>query len=79
MADPSPGPSGTPAHDPRIGEVVVTAEQIRERITELGAQITADYADRAPLLVGILKGADWPPASPMPCFSVGRAGRPRGL
>ena len=57
MADPSPGPSGTPAHDPRIGEVVVTAEQIRERITELGAQITADYADRAPLLVGILKGA----------------------
>ena len=35
----------------------MTAEQIRERITELGAQITADYADRAPLLVGILKGA----------------------
>jgi hypoxanthine phosphoribosyltransferase len=40
-----------------LGAVVVTAEQIREKVAELGAQITADYSDRQPLLVGILKGA----------------------
>src|SRR5207253_11034260 len=29
----------------------------RSRVTELGKQITADYAGRTPLLVGVLKGA----------------------
>jgi hypoxanthine phosphoribosyltransferase len=43
--------------DPHIGRVVVSQEQIRQRVGELGAQITADYADRPPLLVGVLKGA----------------------
>ena len=43
--------------DPRIGEVMVDADQLRDRIAELGAEITADYAGRAPLLVGVLKGA----------------------
>ena len=36
---------------------VVSAEQISTRVAELGAQITADYAGRTPLLVGVLKGA----------------------
>jgi hypoxanthine phosphoribosyltransferase len=56
---PSPGPaSTTPPYDsPDVGDVVVTAERLQERITELGAQISADYADRVPLLVGVLKGA----------------------
>ncbi len=40
-----------------LGPVVVTEEQLRERIGELGAAITADYAGRTPLLVGVLKGA----------------------
>ena len=40
-----------------LGDVVVTEEQIRARIAELGAQITADYADEPPLLVCVLKGA----------------------
>jgi len=40
-----------------VGEPVVTAEALAERVTELGAAITADYADDAPLLVGVLKGA----------------------
>jgi hypoxanthine phosphoribosyltransferase len=40
-----------------IGPVVVTAEQLRRRIGELGAAIAADYARRPPLLVGVLKGA----------------------
>lgn len=43
--------------DPAIGDVVVSEAQLRSRIGELGAQITADYQGRAPLLVGVLKGA----------------------
>jgi hypoxanthine phosphoribosyltransferase len=40
-----------------VGQVVVSESQLRARIAELGAAITADYADRPPLLVGVLKGA----------------------
>lgn len=43
--------------DPALGEVVVAAEDLRRRVAELGAAITADYAGRPPLLVGVLKGA----------------------
>jgi len=43
--------------DPLIGRVVVSEEQLQARIAELGAEITADYEGRAPLLVGVLKGA----------------------
>src|SRR4051794_23593125 len=41
----------------RVGEVVVTEDELRSRIGELGKQITEDYEGRAPLLVGVLKGA----------------------
>jgi len=43
------------AHD--LGEVVVSAQQLRQRISDLGQQITNDYAGDPPLLVGVLKGA----------------------
>ncbi len=44
--------------DPNLGPVVVTEDQLRERIAALGKEITADYGDRSPLLlVGVLKGA----------------------
>ncbi len=43
--------------DPLLGNVVIAEDAIRERVTELGKEITADYSDRAPLLVGVLKGA----------------------
>ncbi|HYI61360.1 MAG TPA: hypoxanthine phosphoribosyltransferase [Acidimicrobiales bacterium] len=52
METPSPGPD-----DPALGDVVVGAADIAARIAELGARITADYQGRAPLLVGVLKGA----------------------
>ncbi len=42
---------------PEVGPVVVSEEALRERIAELGRDITADYAGRPPLLVGVLKGA----------------------
>ncbi len=43
--------------DPALGKIVVPAEELRERILGLGKEITADYAGRPPLLVGVLKGA----------------------
>ena len=43
--------------DPNLGEVVVAEADLQRRIAELGRQITEDYADRPPLLVGVLKGA----------------------
>lgn len=43
--------------DPRIGDVVIAEAELQRRVKELGAQITADYAGRVPLLVGVLKGA----------------------
>ena len=43
--------------DPDLGRVVLTVDEIATRVGELGAAITADYADRPPLLVGVLKGA----------------------
>ncbi|HEY3832215.1 MAG TPA: hypoxanthine phosphoribosyltransferase [Acidimicrobiia bacterium] len=46
-----------PAPDPHIGRVVVAESELRERVKSLGKEITADYADRPPLLVGVLKGA----------------------
>jgi hypoxanthine phosphoribosyltransferase len=38
-------------------EILITEEQIRDRIRELGGQITRDYAGLNPLLIGVLKGA----------------------
>jgi hypoxanthine phosphoribosyltransferase len=38
-------------------EVLFSEQQIRDRIKEIGADITRDYAGRNPLLIGVLKGA----------------------
>ena len=38
-------------------DILISKEQIRDRIKELGAQITRDYAGLNPLLIGVLKGA----------------------
>jgi hypoxanthine phosphoribosyltransferase len=43
--------------DADIDEELIPAEVIASKISELAAQIDADYADREPLLVGVLKGA----------------------
>ena len=44
-------------NDPNLGDVVVAEPDLHARIADLGRQITQDYADRPPLLVGVLKGA----------------------
>ena len=43
--------------EPDVGPVLVDAGRLATRVAELGAQITADYADEPPLLVAVLKGA----------------------
>jgi hypoxanthine phosphoribosyltransferase len=41
----------------KIGKTLVSAEEIDAKLTEMGAAISADYAGKDLLLVGILKGA----------------------
>ncbi|HET7059453.1 MAG TPA: hypoxanthine phosphoribosyltransferase [Nitrospiraceae bacterium] len=43
--------------DRMFGRPIVTQEQMRMRIRELGRQITMDYAGKDLILVGVLKGA----------------------
>ena len=38
-------------------ETLFSQNEIQNRIKELGAEITRDYAGRNPLLIGVLKGA----------------------
>jgi hypoxanthine phosphoribosyltransferase len=42
---------------PELGPLLLSAEQIRNRIEVLGAEIARDYEGRTPLLVAVLKGA----------------------
>src|SRR5215210_4956771 len=43
--------------DDDMAEVLISADQLAQRIAELGAQITEEYAGRRLLLLGVLKGA----------------------
>jgi hypoxanthine phosphoribosyltransferase len=40
-----------------VGEVLLDAETVSNRVGELGAEISSDYAGRDLLLIGVLKGA----------------------
>ena len=42
---------------PHLKEVLFTEDAIRERVAEMGAQITADYADKEIVLISVLRGA----------------------
>ncbi len=50
-------PAVDPDRDPALGEVLVSEADLQSRVAEMGKEITADYEGRAPLLVGVLKGA----------------------
>jgi hypoxanthine phosphoribosyltransferase len=39
-----------------IQEILLTQEQIQARIRELGEILTAEYADKDPVVIGVLKG-----------------------
>jgi hypoxanthine phosphoribosyltransferase len=48
-----------PADNPMaedIAEILITAQELEARIAELGAQISADYRGKDPVLVGVLRG-----------------------
>ncbi len=45
------------AREQDIKHVLLTEQQISDKLDEMAAQIDADYADRDVLLVGVLKGA----------------------
>ena len=40
-----------------INHVLLSQEQIQTRVAELGGEISRDYADKTPLVVGILNGS----------------------
>ena len=42
--------------DKDIEQILLTEEQIQNRIRELGEELTAEYADKTPVIGGVLKG-----------------------
>jgi len=43
--------------DAKIGEILVQADELSERVRALGRQVTEDYEGRDLVLIGVLKGA----------------------
>lgn len=43
--------------DENIQEVLVSEKQLKKRIKEMAEEITRDYAGKAPLMIGILRGS----------------------
>ena len=55
-----------------IERVLISEEELQKRIAELGQQVAADYADKEPIFVGVLKGVvnfftDMVRATPIRC------------
>ena len=42
---------------PDVEQVLYSEQELRQRVKELGCQITADYAGREPMLVSVLRGS----------------------
>ena len=40
-----------------VEDILLDSQTVADRVAELGAQLSADYADRDPVLVSVLKGA----------------------
>ena len=56
-SDPSAAPDPLTVGRYSASSVMVSAADLKARVQALGEEITADYAGREPLLVGVLKGA----------------------
>jgi hypoxanthine phosphoribosyltransferase len=48
---------GDPPGSSQIGDTLIDSERLHRRVAELGAEISADYAGRDLVMVGVLKGA----------------------
>ena len=42
---------------PDVKEILITSQEIEEKVREIGARITEDYRGENPLLIGVLRGA----------------------
>lgn len=40
-----------------IESIIISEEQLKKRVAELGAQLTEEYRDKNPIFIGILKGS----------------------
>src|ERR671918_1844594 len=56
--------------DPAIGEILVQPDELKQRVRALGEAVSAEYADRDLLLIGVLKGAVFFLADLMRCISI---------
>lgn len=45
------------AYEPDIEKVLISSEEIQDKLAELGGRITEDHSGRPLLLIGVLKGA----------------------
>jgi hypoxanthine phosphoribosyltransferase len=43
--------------DHHLGRIIVSEDELQQRVRELGKELTSDYGERPVLLVGVLKGA----------------------
>ncbi len=55
MTEPTPLAAYPPPDE--LGEILFSEAEIAERVAELGRQISVDFAGKAPLLIGVLKGS----------------------
>ena len=46
----------TPGHVPEVDRVMIAQAKLQQRVKELGEQISRDYANKEPVLVGVLRG-----------------------
>jgi len=53
-----------------VTDVLIQPEELQRRIAELGEEVSADYAGRDLLLVGVLKGAVFFMADLMRCLTI---------
>ncbi|MFN2484516.1 MAG: hypoxanthine phosphoribosyltransferase [Candidatus Limnocylindria bacterium] len=51
------GATATTGHHADVERILVTEQHIQQRVRDLGAQLTRDYAGRDPVLVSVLKGS----------------------
>src|SRR5690242_14855999 len=56
--------------DPAIGEILVQPDDLKQRVRALGEAVSAEYAERDLLLIGVLKGAVFFLADLMRCISI---------
>ena len=61
-----------------VAEVLITEQQIRDKVRELGGRITADYDSTSVTLVSVLKGSLPFMADLMRAIDIPRSDRPDG-